>query len=451
MRKRLILLMVITLLVISVFNTATVFGASASFSVSGGGKYNVGDTVRITYTYSADSLGIAKTTLKYDSSILQYQSCSGGTAPTSAAGELPVLAGGDGTLLKTISVTVTFKALKTGSSTISFSHDEVLDYDGHSLSVSSKSTTVTVTNSSSSASGNANLASLSVSAGTLSPSFSASRTSYTVNVDNDVTVCTISATPADSGASISVSGSMYLSVGTNTRKVTVTAENGTTKTYTITIIRSGDGSSSEGTDTEDPNGGDAQNPAEDIKVTVGDKEYIVNDTFTENDFPTGFTMTIAQYGDHEIPVIKDNALKYTLALLTDPETGDSRWFFYDEETDTFSERVEMTADEAMEYASLLSDSGKPDGGEKGMTASDKILFAGLGATVAALAVAVMVLQVKILRRKKPRKAPQIPYSQDQDTPDDASHGSGTDQMGEDDNGETGHEKEEPDTDPGADN
>lgn len=442
--------MVITLLVISAFNTATVFGASASFSVSGGGTYNVGDTVRITYTYSGATFGVATTVIKYDPSILQYQSPpSGGEGPSTASGEIRVIAG-SGNQSSTLSVTVTFKALKAGSSTISFSHD-VVDYDFNQLSVPSKSTTVTVTNSSSSASGNANLASLSVSAGTLSPSFSASRTSYTVNVDNDVTVCTISATPADSGASISVSGSMYLSVGTNTRKVTVTAENGTTKTYTITIIRSGDGSSSEGTDTEDPNGGDAQNPAEDIKATVGDKEYIVNDTFTENDFPTGFTMTIAQYGDHEIPVIKDNALKYTLALLTDPETGDSRWFFYDEETDTFSERVEMTADEAMEYANLLSDSGKPDGGEKGMTASDKILFAGLGATVAALAVAVMVLQVKILRRKKPRKAPQIPYSQDQDTPDDASHGSGTDQMGEDDNGETGHEKEEPDTDPGADN
>lgn len=450
MRKRLILLMVITLLVISVFNTATVFGASASFSVSGGDKYNVGDTVRITYTYSGATFGVATTVIKYDPSILQYQSPpSGGEGPSTASGEIRVIAG-SGNQSSTLSVTVTFKALKAGSSTISFSHD-VVDYDFNQLSVPSKSTTVTVTNSSSSASGNANLASLSVSAGTLSPSFSASRTSYTVNVGNDVTVCTISATPADSGASISVSGSMYLSVGTNTRKVTVTAENGTTKTYTITIIRSGDGSSSEGTDTEDPNGGDAQNPAEDIKATVGDKEYIVNDTFTENDFPTGFTMTIAQYGDHEIPVIKDNALKYTLALLTDPETGDSRWFFYDEETDTFSERVEMTADEAMEYANLLSDSGKPDGGEKGMTASDKILFAGLGATVAALAVAVMVLQVKILRRKKPRKAPQIPYSQDQDTLDDASHGSGTDQMGEDDNGETGHEKEEPDTDPGADN
>lgn len=450
MRKRLILLMVITLLVISAFNTATVFGASASFSVSGGGTYNVGDTVRITYTYSGATFGVATTVIKYDPSILQYQSPpSGGEGPSTASGEIRVIAG-SGNQSSTLSVTVTFKALKAGSSTISFSHD-VVDYDFNQLSVPSKSTTVTVTNSSSSASGNANLASLSVSAGTLSPSFSASRTSYTVNVDNDVTVCTISATPADSGASISVSGSMYLSVGTNTRKVTVTAENGTTKTYTITIIRSGDGSSSEGTDTEDPNGGDAQNPAEDIKTTVGDKEYIVNDTFTENDFPTGFTMTIAQYGDHEIPVIKDNALKYTLALLTDPETGDSRWFFYDEETDTFSERVEMTADEAMEYANLLSDSGKPDGGEKGMTASDKILFAGLGATVAALAVAVMVLQVKILRRKKPRKAPQIPYSQDQDPPDDASHGSGTDQMGEDDNGETGHEKEEPDTDPGADN
>lgn len=399
MRKRFVLLMVITLLVISAFNTATVFGASASFSVSGGGTYNVGDTVRITYTYSGNSLGVATTTLKYDPSILQYQSCSGGTAPSSANGEIPIVAG-DGNLLKTISVTVTFKAVKTGSSAISFSHDDVVDYDGNPLSVSGKTTTVTVTNSSSSASGNANLASLSVSAGTLSPSFSASRTSYTVNVGNDVTVCTISATPADSGASVSVSGSMYLSVGSNTRRVTVTAENGTTKTYTITINRSADSSSAGGSDNEEPGGQTPDDTPSTVTVKVGDKEYTVNDTFTENDFPTGFTMTIAKYGDIDIPVIKDNALKYTLVLLTDPETGDSKWFFYDEETDTFSDRVEMTADEAMEYANLLSDYSVADEEESGMSTTDKILFIGLGGTVAALAVAIIVLQAMILRKKK---------------------------------------------------
>ncbi len=111
-------------------------------------------------------------------------------------------------------------------------------------------------------------------------------------------------------------------------------------------------------------------------------------------------MTIAKYGDIDIPVIKDNALKYTLVLLTDPETGDSKWFFYDEETDTFSDRVEMTADEAMEYANLLSDYSVADEEESGMSTTDKILFIGLGGTVAALAVAIIVLQAMILRKKK---------------------------------------------------
>lgn len=449
-QKKFLILTIIIVVIAS--SSICAFAATVKASLTTNkSTYETDDKVAVTLTYSGTTFGSATAVIQYDASSLRFTGADSGTSAYGSSGEIRATKI-DEVGHSTLSMTFYFTPLKNGNSTVTAVTEEGADLSFNAITANSASATVSVRSpSSSSASGNANLASLSVSAGTLSPSFSASRTSYTVNVDNDVTVCTISATPADSGASISVSGSMYLSVGTNTRKVTVTAENGTTKTYTITIIRSGDGSSSEGTDTEDPNGGDAQNPAEDIKVTVGDKEYIVNDTFTENDFPTGFTMTIAQYGDHEIPVIKDNALKYTLALLTDPETGDSRWFFYDEETDTFSERVEMTADEAMEYANLLSDSGKPDGGEKGMTASDKILFAGLGATVAALAVAVMVLQVKILRRKKPRKAPQIPYSQDQDTPDDASHGSGTDQMGDDDNGETGHEKDEPDTDPGADN
>ncbi len=123
---------------------------------------------------------------------------------------------GDGNAHSSLSVTLTFEALKVGSSNISVSpggDEGIIDYDGNPLSVSSKSTTVSVTNPSSSASSNANLSSLKVSAGSLSPSFSPSRTSYTVNVGEDVSVCTISATPQDSAATVSVGGSKNLSMG----------------------------------------------------------------------------------------------------------------------------------------------------------------------------------------------------------------------------------------------
>lgn len=214
-------------------------GASASLSISGGGSYTVGSTIRITYTFSATNIAGASAQIVYDASVLSYKGCSGGTAPSSASGVINVYAG-DGNAHSSLSVTLTFEALKVGSSSISVSpggDEGIIDYDGNPLSVSSKSTTVSVTNPSSSASSNANLSSLKVSAGSLSPSFSPSRTSYTVNVGEDVSVCTISATPQDSAATVSVGGSKNLSMGKNVRTVTVTAENGATKTYTITINR----------------------------------------------------------------------------------------------------------------------------------------------------------------------------------------------------------------------
>ena len=289
-------------------------GASASLSISGGGSYTVGSTIRITYTFSATNIAGASAQIVYDASVLSYKGCSGGTAPSSASGVINVYAG-DGNAHSSLSVTLTFEALKVGSSSISVSpggDEGIIDYDGNPLSVSSKSTTVSVTNPSSSASSNANLSSLKVSAGSLSPSFSPSRTSYTVNVGEDVSVCTISATPQDSAATVSVGGSKNLSMGKNVRTVTVTAENGATKTYTITINRGEGGTSSEDPSDDPSDGSDGE--IEDITVTVGDKEYIVCENYDESSIPKGFVMTIAQYGDKDIPVIKDENLKYTFSV-----------------------------------------------------------------------------------------------------------------------------------------
>lgn len=374
-------------------------GASASLSISGGGSYTVGSTIRITYTFSATNIAGASAQIVYDASVLSYKGCSGGTAPSSASGVINVYAG-DGNAHSSLSVTLTFEALKVGSSSISVSpggDEGIIDYDGNPLSVSSKSTTVSVTNPSSSASSNANLSSLKVSAGSLSPSFSLSRTSYTVNVGEDVSVCTISATPQDSAATVSVGGSKNLSMGKNVRTVTVTAENGATKTYTITINRGEGGTSSEDPSDDPSDGSDGE--IEDITVTVGDKEYIVCENYDESSIPKGFVMTIAQYGDKDIPVIKDENLKYTFALLKDPETGDETWFFYDEESDTFAETAQISAEDAMEYGRLLAELNGDDQDSKAGS-KDRILIIALGATVVVLAALVLILQVGIINKNK---------------------------------------------------
>lgn len=374
-------------------------GASASLSISGGGSYTVGSTIRITYTFSATNIAGASAQIVYDASVLSYKGCSGGTAPSSASGVINVYAG-DGNAHSSLSVTLTFEALKVGSSSISVSpggDEGIIDYDGNPLSVSSKSTTVSVTNPSSSASSNANLSSLKVSAGSLSLSFSPSRTSYTVNVGEDVSVCTISATPQDSAATVSVGGSKNLSMGKNVRTVTVTAENGATKTYTITINRGEGGTSSEDPSDDPSDGSDGE--IEDITVTVGDKEYIVCENYDESSIPKGFVMTIAQYGDKDIPVIKDENLKYTFALLKDPETGDETWFFYDEENDTFAETAQISAEDAMEYGRLLAELNGEDQDSKSGS-KDRILIIALGATVVVLAALVLILQVGIINKNK---------------------------------------------------
>ena len=400
MKRRLVLLILILSLVLSLCNVTSAFGATANVSISGGGTYNKGDTVRITYTYSGATFGIAATDIRYDYSVLQYTGCSGGTGPTSASGVVSVMTG-DGSQRSSLTVTLTFKALKPGSSsvTVSTGGGGVVDYDGKDLSVANKSATVTVKDASPTVSGNANLSSLKVSAGTLSPSFSPSVTSYTVNVGEDVKVCTMSATPQDSKAKISVSGNKNLSMGKNVRSVTVTAQNGSTKTYKVTINRGSSGStgSTDDPSEETPNDNPEETPT-DIIVTVEDKDYVVQESYDENTIPKGFIMTVTQYGDKEIPVIKDESLKYTFALLKDQSTGDEKWFFYDEETDTFKSYAQISVEDAIEYVQLLAKLNGEDGGV--ISKNDKILLLTLGGTAVALAGIILILQISIVRNKR---------------------------------------------------
>lgn len=401
-KKRYITFIAAFILMVAALFSESAF-AAATASISGGGNYKVGQTVTIKFTYSGASYGTAKVIFRYDTSVLQFKNCSGTSGGTSGVTTVSLSSGGSNTL----GCTLTFKAVGTGNTTVKAETEELYDIDENDLSssVSTKSTTVSVTNPSTQVSSNANLSSMSVSAGSLSPSFSPSVTSYTVNVGSDVSVCTISAKAQDSKATISVSGSKNLKAGKNVRSVTVTAENGSTKTYTITIYKA-EGTTG-GNDKEDPDLPDEQpETPEEIKITLGGKEYVLDENISENNIPEGFTITSAMYGQQEIPVIKDSQLKYTFALLKDGETGDSRWFFFNEENDTFSSSVEISSEDAMKYAQLVAAEDTNGSEPSGIGMTEKILYIALGVTVAALILTVAVMKIKRKKREK-RETPSI--------------------------------------------
>lgn len=410
MRKRFSLLVFILAMVMAVATASVAFAANASLSVSGGGSYTKGNTVTIRYTYSGSSISGATSRITYDSSVLQYVSCSGGVAPGSASGVFSVQAG-DGNNHTSMSVTLTFKAIGTGSTSVSVDTSDLIDYDGNTLNFPSSSTTVTVTNPAPSVSSNANLSAMTASAGSLSPAFSPGRTSYTVYADKDEKVCLISVDTEDPNATVEVTGSKDLIIGSNVRKVIVTAPSGNTKTYTITIYRSDTASSGDSSDENDDsddkdkdndNDNDKNKDEEEIKVTVGEKEYSIEEDIKSEDVPDEFRLVVGKYEGKDIPLVKDNDLNYTLALLKDGKTGDSKWFFYDEKNGSFSKNVSLSAEDALKYAKL-SALEKKSGNESFLDNNEKIVLLVLGGTLVVLLVFVIILQIKVIKGRKHRE------------------------------------------------
>lgn len=178
--------------------------------------------------------------LTFDSSYLQYVSGTGISDPyTFQINKANYkIAGLDTTLdngiKDTTSVfTFVFKALKTGSTNISFTQGKLTDASSVvTTSYTSKSITITGALSS-----NNNLASLKVEGYTITPTFDKATVNYSLTVPNSVSSVNIVATAEEATSTISGTGTKTVSVGNNTMPITVTAENGSSKTYTIIIKR----------------------------------------------------------------------------------------------------------------------------------------------------------------------------------------------------------------------
>ena len=396
------------------------FASSAKVSLSGGGTVEKGDSLTITLKYSGATFGSATARVTYDSSVLEYSSCSGAEANGGGGTVILTMANGSGT--EALSCKLKFKAVKAGSTTVSVSTTDVYNIDMEELTAGSASTTVTVKSTADKASTNADLSAMAVSSGNPSPAFSPSVTSYKVKVPNSVTTCTVSADKADSKSSVSVTGSPNLKVGENVRKVTVTAESGKTKTYTITITReaaeggtSGSGQSGETSGSQTASQTQENQP---IETEIGGVTYIVCEDFENIEIPETFHEDAASYNDKQIPVIKSAEGNIVLGLLRPAEASgegesgeeETAWYFYSEKNNKFTRKHSMTVDEVFAYGKSMADnavsaaggSDLSEGGEKNTLTldADKLMYLIFGGTLALLLIAVIALQIGIMRSRK---------------------------------------------------
>ena len=234
-----------------------------------------------------------------------------------------VLSGGDSSLWIEPSGSVTFRANKVGSSTITVSTSSLSDGDGNDVNLGSKSITINVVDKvpQKSYSSNNSLKSLSVEGYELEPVFDSGTTEYNVSVKEGTESVNIKAIPEDNEASVNGVGDITVSEGLNVVNVVVTAENGYQKTYILNI-----------TVLDEP-----------ITVQINNKDF--NLIKQENALPevsSYYERKNIEYiykveGEEkkvEIPAYYSDITSYTLVGLKS-DSGKINLYIYDEEKKTF--------------------------------------------------------------------------------------------------------------------
>ena len=311
---------------------------TANVSVSSASG-DVGEQVTINVNISSDNdIGATKMYISYDANILE------------------AVAGGDnrggGTVMwldtdtyRSETVSLTFKILKAGTSSISVSPgSQLADMNEDYMQITTSSGTVTG-NAPANYSDDNSLSSLEISPGRLSPAFSPDVTSYTATIDSDTQRLTVSANPRDSKASVSVTGTR-MDYGDNTTTITVTAENGSTKSYVIKTYRP-EPNNNTTTKTDENNTTQTDNsPQVDTDtnaITVDGVKYEVDNDFTMHNLPDGFTETTISYNDKEINAAKGFGDKVTLMYLEAATAdGKSGFYVYDTVRQSFAPYVEVS-------------------------------------------------------------------------------------------------------------
>lgn len=306
--------------------------ASGKISISrASGKVGSQVTISCTVTCTSGSIGSADIIVGYDQTKLQW--VSGTNMATGGSGSVQYAGYATNTTTKSLGFNMTFKILKEGAHSVYTTSVRCYDFNEEEFYPGKASNTITgtvPTTSGGSSGGNSGgnqggttqpgkdsnnkLSSLQVYPGTLSPNFSASVKSYNVTVPEDTTKVTISATPQSSKAKVTVSGGDNLQYGLNTAKVIVVAENGASTAYIITVMR-----------------------GEEEKISVNGKDYVVDENFTDEQIPQNFSRIKVEYKERQYEGLA--SAKETLKLLCLKDQTESKFFIYDQETESFSELI----------------------------------------------------------------------------------------------------------------
>ncbi len=290
----------------------------------------VGDNVTVTMKVSGTALAGAEIYLTYDTSLLEYVSSSGMTA-SGGSGSVKIL-WYDDTMegVSSVSCSITFKTLASGTASVKVTSAEVYDADEVSVSFSSYGSSSVTISAPVTASSEARLASLSIN-GTLSPSFSSDTYEYTTKVSNDVSKLVVSLSTKDSDATYSVSGTS-LSVGKNTVTIKVTAPDGsTTKKYTITVTRA------EATNTQETVVETSEPEEEEVVETplyidVSGVQMLAATSLSGIELPEGFAATTCALEDGTAAAAENESNALLLLYLTDENGENGAWYVYDAET-----------------------------------------------------------------------------------------------------------------------
>ena len=251
-RKILKVLLLAFCVMLSCIRTADVVHATSGSTglYASSSSVTVGNNVDVTLSVSGDSPVMATIYVYYNSSYLQYVSCSSGDYNS-----------GNGKAMfdtypnNSGSMTITFKTIGVGTTTVSASVSEFIDYDGASVSgySGSLSTSITINQIPSGGGGSdspggggggsytpslsrdATLNRITIEGYDLEPEFSSDVTEYKVYVPRGTESLDISATKSSSKATVSsIDGSVK--PGWNEIDVNVTAEDEDyTKTYTLNV------------------------------------------------------------------------------------------------------------------------------------------------------------------------------------------------------------------------
>lgn len=288
----------------------------------------VGNNVTIN-VWVTGKVAAATIRMAFDPNYLQFVSVSGGLSRYEGGAVLLYNESYPGS---NMSFSMTFKALKTGKTTVTCAYKDIVDDNAEQMSVTMGDSTVTI-NAQATASGNNNLSSLSISPGTLSPSFSAGTTSYKAYVSNDTTSVAVSAQTQDGKAKMVYWGNSGFQVGDNTVTVQVTAENGAKKYYTITVNRASGGNEG-GNNTQNPENTPEPTPTPSVVATLPDETQLPIATQLPEgvEVPKGFEMSQLEVEGKTFPVAVHKQANLTAVYLEGDEKHPAGFYFYNEKT-----------------------------------------------------------------------------------------------------------------------